>query len=96
VSGIGFLEEAIVWVILWGLVLRWIVLALVRLGLTRDIGTLVGRLPEAGLVDPFLADFAEASAGLERYLADGEKLAAEAESLARAAAEPSGLGRLAP
>ncbi len=96
VSGIGFLQEAIVWVILWGLVLRWMVLALVRVGLDRDIVVLVSRLPEAGLVDPFLADFASAADGLGRYLAEGERLAMRAESLAKATAEPTGLGRLAP
>ena len=95
VSGIGFLQEAIVWVILWGLVLRWVVLALVRLGLDRDIGMLVDRLPEAELVDPFLADFATAAEGVQRYLSDGDRLADQAEALARAAVEPSGLGRLA-
>jgi energy-coupling factor transporter ATP-binding protein EcfA2 len=96
VSGIGFLQEAIIWVILWGLVLRWVVLVLVRAGLDRDIGVLVSRLPEAGLVDPFLADFASAADGLGEYLDDGARLAAKAESLARATAEPTGLGRLAP
>jgi hypothetical protein len=30
VSGIGFLEEALVWVILWGFALRWAIFALVR------------------------------------------------------------------
>jgi energy-coupling factor transporter ATP-binding protein EcfA2 len=95
-SGSGFLQEAFVWVILWGLVLRWVVLALVRAGLDRDIGTLVERLPEAGLVDPFLADFADAAEELGGYLAEGKRLAGQAEALVAAAGEPSGLGRLAP
>lgn len=96
VSSIGFLEEALVWVILWGLVLRWVVLALVRAGLDRDIGVLVSRLPDAGLVDPFLADFASAAHDIGQYLAEGERLATRAESLAKGTAEPMGLGRLAP
>lgn len=95
VSGIGFLQEAIIWLILWGLVLRWVVLALVRAGLDRDIGILVSRLPEAGLVDPFLADFASAADGIGQYLADGERLAAQAAALAKSTSEPIGLGRLA-
>ncbi len=95
VSGIGFLQEAIIWVILWGLLLRWGVLALVRSGLDRDIELLVSRLPEAGLVDPFLADFAHAAEALGQYLDDGQRLAAQAESFAKDSAEPSGLGRLA-
>ncbi len=95
VSGIGFLQEAIIWVILWGLLLRWGVLALVRSGLDRDIELLVSRLPEAGLVDPFLADFTHAAEALGQYLDDGQRLAAQAESFAKDSAEPSGLGRLA-
>ncbi len=94
VSGIGFLQEALVWVILWGLVLRWLVMVLVRTGLDRDITALVGRLPEAGLVDPLLADFAAAADQLQRYLVEGDRLAGEAEALAAAAADPGGLGRL--
>ena len=94
VSGIGFLQEALVWVILWGLVLRWLVMVLVRTGLDRDITALVGRLPEAGLVDPLLADFASAADQLQRYLVEGDRLAGEAETLAAAAADPGGLGRL--
>jgi len=94
VSGIGFLQEAIVWVILWGLLLRWIVMALVRAGLDHDIRALVSRLPEAKLVDPFLADFATAPDGLGQYFDDGKRLAVQAESLAKLNREPSGLGRL--
>ena len=49
------------WIILWGLFLRWIVFARLRAGLDRDIAGLVTRLPGARLVDPFLRDFAGAS-----------------------------------
>ncbi len=94
VSGIGFLQEAFVWVILWGLVLRWLLLVLVRAGLNRDISGLVQGLPEAKLIDPLVADFAKAAERLQDYLAQGERLAGEAEALAVAVGEPSGLGRL--
>jgi energy-coupling factor transporter ATP-binding protein EcfA2 len=94
VSGIGFLQEALIWVVLWGLLLRWLVMLLIRAGLDRDIAALVARLPEAKLVDPLLADFATAADRVERYLAEGDRLAAEAETLAAAAADPGGLGRL--
>jgi energy-coupling factor transporter ATP-binding protein EcfA2 len=94
VSGIGFLQEATIWVIFWGLLLRWVVMALVRAGLDGDIRTLVSRLPEAGLVDPFLADFANAAEGIGHYLDEGERLASQADSLAKTAGEPAGLGRL--
>jgi energy-coupling factor transporter ATP-binding protein EcfA2 len=93
-SGTGFLQEAIVWVILWGFVLRWIVMALVRAGLDGDIRTLMTRLPEAGLVDPFLADFANAADVIGQYLDEGDRLAGQADSLAKTAGESSGLGRL--
>jgi hypothetical protein len=94
VSGIGFLQESLVWVILWGLLLRWLLLWLVRAGLDRDITALVRSLPEAELVDPLLADFATAAERVQGYLATGERLAGEAKALASPLAEPSGLGRL--
>lgn len=93
VSGTGFLQEAVIWVILWGLLLRWVVMALVRAGLDGDIRTLVARLPEANLVDPFLADFANAAYVISQYLEEGDRLATQADSLAKKASESSGLGR---
>jgi energy-coupling factor transporter ATP-binding protein EcfA2 len=94
VSGIGFLEEAIVWVILWGLLLRWLVFALVRLGLDRDIRSLVGSVASSRLVDPLLADFSSAAAGTSAWLDEGSRLAGDADRLAAACGETSGLGRL--
>jgi len=92
-SGIGFLQEAFVWLILWGLTLRWLLLWLVRVGLDRDIAALVKGLPEARILDPLVADFATAAGRLCDHLDEGDRLAAEAEAIA-AAAEPSGLGHL--
>ena len=94
VSGVGFLQEAIVWVILWGLALRWFVFALVRLGLDRDIDALVARLPAAGLVDPLLADFKMAADRVTEFLDDGERLGREADALAASLDAAPGLGRL--
>jgi hypothetical protein len=93
-DGGGFLQEAVVWLLLWGLLLRWIVFALVRSGLDRDITALVGRLPEAKLVDPLLADFADAAARTRTFLDDGERLGREAEGIAAVLDEPAALGRL--
>lgn len=93
-DGGGFLQEAVVWLLLWGLLLRWIVFALVRSGLDRDITALVGRLPAARLVDPLLADFADAAARTRIFLDDGERLGREAEGIAAALDEPAVLGRL--
>jgi energy-coupling factor transporter ATP-binding protein EcfA2 len=94
ISSIGFLQEAFVWLLLWGLALRWLLLWLVRAGLDRDIAALVRGLPQAGVVDPLLADFQTAAERMGDYLADGERLAAEADALASAIAEPTGLGHL--
>lgn len=95
VSGTGFLQEALVWLILWGLLLRWIVFALVRRGLDRDIAAVVADVPAARLVDPLLADFTEAAALATEFLDGGDRLAGEAERMATALGEPSGgLGRL--
>jgi hypothetical protein len=93
-DGGGFLQEAVVWLLLWGLLLRWVVFALVRSGLDRDIAALVGRLPAAQLVDPLLADFAAAAARTRSFLDDGERLGREAEGIAAALDEPAALGRL--
>jgi len=94
ISSIGFLQEAFVWLVLWGLLLRWLLLWLVRAGLDRDIAALMRGLPEAGIVDPLLADFASAAERVGDYLTEGERLAAGADALAAAITEPSGLGHL--
>ena len=94
-AGEGGLQAAIIWVLLWGLALRWIVFAIVRRGLDRDITALVGRLPAAGLVDPLLGDFAAAATRAREYLDTAARLDREAESLAAALGEPAArLGRL--
>ena len=92
-SSVGFLQESLVWVVLWGLVLRWLVNALIRFGLDRDITALVAEIPQAGLVDPLLSDFSEASEQVRRYLEEADSLSHEANRLATASAESS-LGRL--
>jgi hypothetical protein len=95
VSGTGFLQEALVWLILWGLCLRWAVFSLVRRGLERDISAVVAGVPAARLVDPLLADFAEAAAQAKEFLDGGDQLAGEAERMAAALGGPvGGLGRL--
>ena len=93
-SGAGFLQEALVWVVLWGLALRWAVFGLVRRGLDRDIAALVSQLPAARLVDPLLADFHGAALAATAFCAEGDRLGDEADALAAAVDEPTGLGRL--
>jgi len=95
VDGGSFLQEAIVWLVLWGGLLRWIAFARVRSGLDRDIAALAARLPEARLVDPVLADFAAAATGAERFNAEADRLGADHAALVARLAEPGGdLGRL--
>ena len=95
VEGLAFLEEAFVWVILFGLFLRWLVFARLRMGLNGDIAALVARLPAAGLVDPLLADFAEAAAKAGGFVERGEQITRESAAFSARLAEPAtGLGRL--
>ena len=93
-DGGGFLQEALVWLVIWGLVLRWCLFALVRSGLDRDVAALLGGLPAARLVDPLLADFAQAATRTRRFLDEGERLGREADALVAALDEPAALGRL--
>ncbi|NDC52742.1 MAG: hypothetical protein EBZ74_00270 [Planctomycetia bacterium] len=95
VEGLAFLEEALVWVILFGLFLRWLVFARLRMGLEGDVAALVARLPKARLVDPLLADFADAADQAGRFVMQGEELAREAAAIRAGLADPAaGLGRL--
>ena len=94
-GGLGFLEEALVWIILWGLCLRWIVFARLRAGLDRDIAGLVTRLPGARLVEPFLHDFSTAAVAAATFLETGDDLARRHAALeARIEEGRSTLGRL--
>jgi energy-coupling factor transporter ATP-binding protein EcfA2 len=93
-AGGGFIQEAVVWLVLWGLVLRWIVFALVRFGLDRSVTAFARGVAGAGLVDPLLSDFATAADATRAWAVDGERLAADAERLALAGGGTTGLGRL--
>ncbi len=95
VGGLGFLEEALVWIVMLGLVLRFLLFARMRAGLDRDIAGLVTRLPGARLVDPFLQDFATAAGKVSTFLDAGDDLSGRHEALsARIEEGRSSLGRL--
>ncbi len=97
VDGSGFLQESFVWLILWGLVLRWLLFAWVRLGLHRDITALTERLPAARLIDPLINDFATAAETTQGYLKAGDQFAGDVRSLAAQLDDSaSGLGRMRP
>lgn len=94
-GGPGFLGEALVWIVLWGLLLRFLLFLRLRSGLEREVGGLVGRLPAARLVDPFLADFASAASRTRAFLDEGAALAAGHAALeSRIDEGRSSLGRL--
>ena len=95
VDGGGFLQEALVWVILWGFFLRWIAFARVRVGLNSDIQSLISRLPQAHLTDPLLADFAAAADATALFIEQGDRLSRDHAGLVARLTEPSGdLGHL--
>jgi energy-coupling factor transporter ATP-binding protein EcfA2 len=95
VDGSGFLQESLVWIILWGLLLRWILFAWVRLGLERDITSLMARLPAARLIDPLLGDFAAAAELVGGCLEAADRLGTEGRSLITRLDDPAaGLGRI--
>ncbi|MFM1996570.1 MAG: hypothetical protein RLZZ111_957 [Planctomycetota bacterium] len=95
VDGGGFLTEALVWIVLWGFFLRWLVFVRVKAGLDGDTQALVARLPEARLVDPLLADFEAAAAATACFIDEGDRLGRDHAALVARLAEPTGdLGRL--
>lgn len=97
VDGSGFLQESFVWIILWGLVLRWLLFTWVRLGLHRDITALTTRLPAARLVDPLIADFAAAAETTQGYVEAGDRLVGDVQVLTARLDDPAtALGRMRP
>lgn len=95
VAGGSLLQESLVWVLLWGLLLRWALFAVVRIGLDRDIASIVSGLSEARPVEPLLGDYAAAACAAREFLDGATQLSAAADRMATALAEPTGdLGRL--
>jgi hypothetical protein len=94
-DGAGFLQEAVVWVLLWGLLLRWLLLRIVRAGFDRDIAGLTAQLPQARLIAPLLEDYAVAARESTTYLEESVRLAERSATLAsQGDADASDLGRL--
>jgi energy-coupling factor transporter ATP-binding protein EcfA2 len=94
-DGGGFLQEAMLWLFIWGFVLRWLVFRLLRIGLDSDLKRLLDRLPEAQLIDPLLADHRRAVGTIGHFLAEAERLEQEARLLVDGQQEGSSdLGRL--
>ena len=91
----GFLWESLFWVVVCGLLLRWIVVANERRGLARDVESLATRLPGEGCVDPAVADFSQAAAEAREFLGEADRLSGLASRLTADGSDPSGgLGRL--
>ena len=94
-TGSGFLQEALLWILLWGFFLRWVVLRLMRVGLDRDLALVLEQLPEARLTEPLVAEYAHAARAMQRYLAEADRLTADAQALvAGNETGPGDLGRL--
>lgn len=94
-SGAGFLQEALLWILLWGLLLRWLVLRWMRVGLDRDMTVVLEQLPAAKLTEPLLAEYASAAAAMRQFLTEADRLMAESSSLVVGdETGPSDLGRL--
>lgn len=94
-TGSGFLQEALLWILLWGFFLRWVVLQLMRVGLDRDLALVLEQLPEARLTEPLVAEYAHAARAMQRFLAEADRLTAEAQALvAGNETGPGDLGRL--
>lgn len=94
-EGAGLLQQAFVWIVIWGLVLRWVLFRLVRAGLERDVAGLLGGLRAARLVDPFVADYGDAGGRVGAFMEEGRRLAEATERLVARLDEPAtALGRL--
>ena len=94
-DGGGFLQEAMLWLLIWGFVLRWLVFRLLRIGLDSDLKRLLDRLPEARLIDPLLTDHRQAVETIGQFWAEAERLEREAKLLMAGQQEGSSdLGRL--
>jgi len=94
-AGGGLLWESIPWVVLWGLLLRWLAGMWIRWGLEGDLRNLMTGLPRARLIDPILEDFSAAATQTANGLARFDAIALQARPLTAIAVEEGGsLGRL--
>ena len=94
-SGGGFLQEALLWIFLWGLLLRWVVLRWMRVGLDYDMSVVFEQLPAARLTEPLVAEYASAAAAMRHFLTESDRLTAESNSLViETETDPGDLGRL--
>lgn len=80
-EGSGFLQESFVWIIVWGLMLRWLLFTWVRSGLSHDITVLTEKISAAHLVDPAIDDFVKAADSIQSYVALGYQLQKDMQSV---------------
>jgi energy-coupling factor transporter ATP-binding protein EcfA2 len=73
----GLLFEAVVWLTLWGMILRQAALAWATRGLERAIATMSASFEDVQLVQPLLADFAQAASAANMALIRHQHLQAE-------------------
>ena len=80
-EGSGFLQESFIWIIVWGLILRWFLFAWVRAGLSHDITVLTEKISSAHLIDPAIEDFDKAADSIQSYVALGYQLKKDMQSV---------------
>jgi energy-coupling factor transporter ATP-binding protein EcfA2 len=70
----GMLTEAVIWIVLWGLLLRQAAILWAARRLDRDITTLAASLRDAELVEPLLADLEQAAVQAEAWIKQQQHL----------------------
>ena len=90
----GLLTEAAIWLLLWGLALRWAAVAWACRGLEADIATVSDSLRSEDLVAPLLDDFRTAADASVAFIARRDELTTRWRELAGGEPAEEGLGRL--
>lgn len=91
----GLLTEAVIWLILWGLLLRQVAIVWASRQLDRDTHALCGSLREADIVEPLLSDMRLAADSAQACLDEHHRLHTTWTHLAHDAPASKTLGHLA-
>lgn len=95
--GLDYLVYAVLWLFVWGWLLRWLLAARLHRGLNREIAKLAESLNCAEIIGLLFADTRQAATEIRRHLAALEPIATLKNSLAAKTNEDANkLGRLLP
>ncbi|MDZ4820766.1 MAG: ATP-binding cassette domain-containing protein [Planctomycetota bacterium] len=97
IYGIEFLIQAILWIVVWGLLLRGLLSARLQRGLRRDISKMVDALGTEQTLGPIFADLASRCDSISREVDGIERLEHQAKKLSSEVLGENGtwqLGRL--